>query len=139
MKIDDDRLLHVRGVGERAEELANELLDWQEAKCRAMFMLGYLHDVCYQYSRNQLEHEEIGGELLKQAGYQCWREVYYHGVPEPEYQSGELMILNIADMETSKDGRRISMEERFADIANRYGSDSEQYTKAARLAAKLKS
>ena len=138
LKIDDDRLLHVRGVGERAEELAHELFDWDEDKCREMFVLGYLHDVGYQYSRDQLEHEEIGGELLKRAGYQYWREVYYHGVPEPEYQSDELMILNISDMETSKDGRRISMDERLADIADRYGDDSKQYIKAKKLVTELK-
>lgn len=64
LRIDDDRLLHVRGVGERAEELSHELFDWNEEKCREMFVLGYLHDVGYQYSRNQPQHEGISGVLI---------------------------------------------------------------------------
>ena len=68
----------------------------------------------------------------------AWKEVYYHGNPDAEYESDELTILNIADMETSNAGRRISMDERLESIADRYGSGSNQYVKAKRLVAQLK-
>lgn len=136
--IDNNRLLHMRAVGERAAELGKSLFGWDEGKCQELFVLGYLHDVGYQYSRLQLDHEEIGGLLLKTSGYKYWQEVYYHGVPGSSYQSDELLILNLADMGTSKDGRRISMAERLKDIAERYGDESEQYCKAAVLIKEIR-
>ncbi|MBR6460184.1 MAG: phosphohydrolase [Actinomycetaceae bacterium] len=135
--IDGDRLLHAQAVGERIAEIGREFFAWDERKCQEMFILGYLHDVGYRYSRNQLEHEEVGGLLLKEAGYKYWQEVYYHGVPDADYQSDELLALNMADMETSKSGQRISMDERLKDIANRYGDDSVQYRKAAALVEEI--
>ena len=113
-------------------------IDWDTLKCRELFVLGYLHDIGYQYSENQLQHERAGGELLEKSGYRYWKEVYYHGNPDAEYESDELTILNIADMETSNAGRRISMDERLESIADRYGSGSNQYVKAKRLVAQLK-
>ncbi|MDD7542352.1 MAG: HD domain-containing protein [Mobiluncus porci] len=135
--IDDDRLRHMRGVGERAAELGRELFNWDEEKCKQMFVLGFLHDVGYQFSLDQLDHEEIGGNLLKDAGYAYWKEVFCHGNPNSDYWSDELLVLNLADMETSKDGRRISMEERLLDIAQRYGADSKQYLQANKIVGQL--
>ena len=135
--IDNDRLKHMRGVGIRASELAAELFGWNEEKCREMFVMGYLHDVGYHYSLDQLEHEEIGGAILRRSGYKYWAEVYHHGVPNSSYQSDELFILNVADMETSKDGHRITMDDRLDDIRQRYGEESEQFLKAAILIREL--
>lgn len=135
--IDEDRLKHVRAVGARASELAAELFGWDEQKCRDMFVLGYLHDVGYQYAPDQLQHEEIGGEILKHAGYRYWAEVYYHGVPNSPYRSDELFILNVADMETSKDGQRVTMNDRLNDIKQRYGDTSKQFIKADTLMREL--
>ena len=43
------------------------------------------------------------------------------------------MILNIADMTISNDGKKVTYEERMAGIEERYGKDSEQYVEAEQV------
>ena len=50
----------------------------------------------------------------------------------------ELLILNLADMTTSPDGKPITIDQRLEDIENRYGTDSVQATKARKLAKRIK-
>ena len=133
----DTRMLRSRQVGVRAYELARELFNWDEEKCGHMFVLGILHDVGYQFAQHQNDHPAIGGELLRATGYAYWREVAHHGIPGSVYQSDELFILNLADMQTSSTGARVSIGERLDDIASRYGDTSPQYTDACELAGEL--
>lgn len=131
--ISENRIRHMLQVGRTAETLASELFDWPEDKCRAMFLLGYLHDAGYEYAREQSEHPEIAGLMLKKAGYEYWREVRWHGVPSPPYKSDELLILNIADNITDGAGNTVTVQDRLHDIEARYGSDSSQLQDAIRL------
>ena len=135
--ISDDRLQHVRGVATRAYQLSKRLFGWDENKAQEMFFLGFVHDAGYQFSANQRQHEERGGNILRRSGYNYWREVYYHGSPGSPYQSDELFILNLADMQTSGKGERVSLQQRLDDIAARYGYSSEQYIRARALADEL--
>lgn len=131
--IDGFRFKHMREVGTVCAELAERLFGWDESKCRQMFLLGYLHDIGYQYSADQLEHEAIGGAILADAGFQFADAVRDHGNPDVFPMSPELLILNIADMSVNRYGERVSFEDRLADISSRYGEESVQYVKAAEL------
>lgn len=136
--ISDERLFHMRGVGRRCQELAKELFDWSDMKCRQMFLMGFLHDVGYEFSVDQLDHAHVAGKMLDCVGYDYWEPIFFHGDTTLESMSSELLILNIADMQISKDGQRISVSERLKDIGVRYGEDSEQYTKACVLISVLR-
>lgn len=135
--ISNNRLLHMRQVAARAQEISIEIFGWPEHKARSMFILGFLHDIGYAFSSDQRQHEELGGECLHEIGYKHWREVYYHGNPDSPYDSDELFVLNLADMQTSSGGQRVTMEERLDDIASRYGNDSLQFILAQRLAQSI--
>ena len=74
---------------------------------------------------------------MHEIGYKHWREVYYHGNPDSPYDSDELFVLNLADMQTSSDGQRVTIEERLDDIASRYGNNSSQFILARRLAQSI--
>ena len=64
--MDENRLRHCHGVGVKASELGRALFGWSDEKCREMFVMGYLHDVGYQFAHEQSEHEELGGDLLRE-------------------------------------------------------------------------
>ncbi len=64
--------------------------------------------------------------------------LFDHGNPDIENWTDELLILNIADMTTSPDGKPITTNQRLEDIENRYGTDSIQATKARKLAKRIK-
>ena len=98
-----------------------------------LFILGMLHDIGYEFSETQSEHNTKGGLILKEQGYKFWKEVYYHGVPQTTYQSPELMLLNAVDMTIGPDGTELTMNERLDDIALRYGKGSVQYLEAIKL------
>ena len=89
-----------------------------------LFLLGYNHDIGYDFCFDKKEHNIVGGELLKNNGYKYWKEVYYHGNPDCKYKSLILKILNMADMQIDKYGNDVGYEKRLEDIKNRYGEDS---------------
>lgn len=123
--IDDNRYKHIRSVAELMAEIA------PEGKEKEMFLLGFLHDIGYLYQPK--DHNFFGGNLLKEQGYKYWQEVYWHGVPDTEYESAALDLLNAADMQVNGKGERVSYSERLEDIASRYGDDSSQYLLAQKM------
>lgn len=136
--MDENRVRHCHGVGLKASELGRTLFGWSDEKCREMFVMGYLHDVGYQFAHDQAKHDEIGGELLRSLGFKYWAEIFHHGDPESTYQSDELLVLNLADMLTSKDGNPTTLSDRVVDIALRYGGvESPQFITAWKLAEVL--
>lgn len=134
--MDEDRLKHSYAVAKKMIELGkNEGLS--EEELQELFLLGYLHDIGYQFGANE-NHNIIGGNLLKENDYKYWKEVYYHGVPNSEYQSMYLSILNAADMMIDKYGNDISFDKRIEDIKNRYGEESIQYINCLKIINDLK-
>ena len=134
--ISDDRQKHCIGVARLMYEMSLQK-GWGLEKSKEMFTLGFLHDIGYEFSEKQEEHPQIGGTLLKEQGYKYWKEVYYHGTVTDEYQSEELMLLDVADMLIDSCGVRVEAAERLEDILRRYGVESKQYKEAKLLANKL--
>ena len=135
--MDNDRLIHSYAVANKMVELGKEknLLDEQ---LRELFLLGYLHDIGYQFGINE-NHNVIGGNLLKNSNYKYWKEVYYHGIPNSEYKSLYLDILNTADMMIDKYGNDVGFDKRLDDIKNRYGENSIQYKNCVKIINELRS
>ena len=109
-----------------------------EFYAKKMFHLGLVHDIGYQFTDNNKEHAHVGGEFLREEGYEYWKEVYDHGDPNfTERPSDEWFLLNIADMQTDAKGNRVSFDERLKDIGDRYGFDSYEYLTARTLVMAL--
>lgn len=62
----------------------------------------------------------LGGGILKSQGYKYWKEVYYHGVANCEYQSKFLDLLNWADMRIDSAGKEVSLDGRLEELSVRY-------------------
>ena len=129
---DKDRLNHPLAVSNKMVEIG-ENLNLKEKDLQDLFILGYNHDIGYDFCSDKKEHNILGGEILKNNGYKYWKEVYYHGNPNSEYQSQFLKILNMADMQIDKYGNDVGYEKRLEDIKNRYGEDSIQYTNSYKI------
>ncbi|WP_339009092.1 hypothetical protein LC567_10345 [Fusobacterium animalis] len=97
------------------------------------FLLGFIHDIGYEFCNTQYEHAKIGGNILHSQGYKHWKEVYYHGIIQYEYNSSLLQLLNFVDMTTGPNGEDMTMEERIDDIIKRYGKESPQAKEAKEL------
>lgn len=136
MIFDDKRMAHSIAVAIKLKQLSQKLSDKKEY-AEDMFYLGLLHDAGYEFSNIQEEHEQRGGEILKRNGYKYWREVYYHGNPNPPISSPELFLLNYADMTTGPNGETMTLEERVSEIAQRYGEATSQYKTALLIAKQL--
>ena len=133
--MDNDRLKHSYAVACKMVELGKER-KLSEEKLRELFMLGYVHDIGYQFGENN-NHNILGGNVLKDSGYKYWKEVYYHGIPNSEYKSLFLNILNTADMMIDKYGNDVGFDKRLEDIKNRYGEDSIQYNNSVKMVNEL--
>jgi len=134
--ISNDRLNHSIEVARMMVELS-EKAGWSPTKCQEMFLLGYVHDIGYEFAENQCDHADIGAKILKEQGYKYWQEVALHGKIDSSYESEELRMLNIADMSVDSHGIRVGAKRRLEDIAERYGVKSKQYLEAVQLANKI--
>ena len=134
--MNDDKLKHSYGVAKKMIELGKGI-NLTEDQVQELFLLGYIHDIGYQFGNNE-NHNIIGGKILKDNNYKYWKEVYYHGIPNCEYKSLYLDILNKADMMIDKYGNDIGFDKRLEDIRNRYGDDSIQYKSCVELINELK-
>ncbi len=130
--MDKDRLKHSLTVANKMVEIGKDL-NLKESDLQDLFVLGYNHDIGYDFCFDKKEHNIVGGEILKNNGYKYWKDVYYHGNPNSEYQSQFLKILNMADMQIDKYGNDVGYEKRLEDIKNRYGEDSIQYTNSYKI------
>ena len=137
MEVTENRIKHCLAVGKKMKELAETCPDKYPVNPEEAFALGVLHDIGYEFSDQQEEHANKGGLFLKNQGYKYWREVFYHGIPQDEYQSEMLALLNYADMITGPDGGAMTIQQRIDDIGKRYGEDSRQKKEAVKLAKML--
>lgn len=126
---DKDRLIHSLAVANKMIEIG-EKFNLGKEKLEDLFILGLNHDIGYALGCNNVEHNVVGGGKLKNNDYKYWKEVYYHGNPNTEYNSLFLKILNMADMQIDKYGNDVGYEKRLEDIKTRYGEDSIQYINA---------
>jgi len=62
--MDLDRLKHSIAVARKMVEIAKKL-NLNEEEIKNCFIIGYNHDVGYEFTINGINHNIIGGELLK--------------------------------------------------------------------------
>ena len=136
--MDEDRLKHSLSVARKMVEIAKSK-NLNEEDIKNCFVIGYNHDIGYEFAENKFNHNVIGGEILKNSNFKYWKEIYYHGEIDIEYKSLYLDILNQADMQIDKYGNDVGYDKRLEDIKNRYGEDSEVYNKCYKLIDKLRS
>ena len=137
MNIDSDRLKHSLAVARKMVEIGKNK-ELTEKELQELFVLGYNHDIGYEFVDNNLDHGIVGGEILKESNYKYWQKVYYHGNPNTKYESLYLTILNQADMQIDKCGNDVGYEKRLEDIKSRYGDKSIEYTNARTIIEKIK-
>ena len=135
--MDKDRLNHSFAVANKMVEIGKKY-NLEEADLQDLFVLGYNHDIGYEFCTNNIEHNIIGGQILGNNGYKYWKEVYYHGNPSTQYNSLFLRILNMADMQIDKYGNDVGIAKRLEDIKIRYGENSKPYIYSKQIIDKLK-
>ena len=129
--MEQNRIKHILAVAEKMRESAERFgVDLNDA-----YLVGYLHDIGYEIG--PLMHNFSGGMILEKNGFRYWEEIYWHGVPNSNYHSNMLDLLNYSDMTTDFDGTNVTIDERLDHISSRYGSDSSQYINACKLAEEL--
>jgi len=96
------------------------------------------HQVAVARKMVEIAQSKIGGEILKKSNFKYWKEVYYHGEVNIEYESAYLTILNQADMQIDKYGNDVGYEKRLEDIQNRYGTNSKTYKTCCKLVDKIR-
>ena len=135
--MDNDRLKHSYAVANKMVEIGKSK-NLNDNELEDLFLLGLVHDIGYQFGKNE-DHNIVGGNILKNNNYKYYKEVYYHGIPNSEYKSLYLDILNTADMMIDKYGNDVGFDKRLEDIKSRYGEDSSVYLKCIELINELKS
>ena len=135
--MDFDRLKHSISVARKMVEIG-KTYNLKESELQDLFLLGFNHDIGYEFKNETQEHDVIGGNILRENSYKYWKEVYYHGKPDVPYKSLYLDILNMADMQIDKYGNDVGYEKRLEDIKNRYGEESKVYISCNKLIKSFK-
>lgn len=132
--ISEDRQKHIMAVARKMYDIVAANPEKFEITPEDAFLLGYLHDVGYEFAEKQTDHPSVGEHLLVRNRYKYTLEVGHHGIPQTDYSSEALSLLNYADMTTGPAGQDIAIEEWVEDIVARYGEDSAQTKSAKKLA-----
>ncbi len=135
--MDEDRVKHSLAVAKKMVEIAKKY-NMNEMDIKNCFVIGINHDIGYEFSLNKNEHNKIGGKVLKETGFKFWKEIYFHGEVDIEYESPYLKILNQADMQIDKFGNDVGYDKRLKDIKIRYGENSNTYNKCCKLVEKIR-
>lgn len=134
--ISENRIKHIIGVARKSYQIAKEKYQLSEEDARKAFVIGFNHDIGYEFSQFNMEHPEIGYELIEKTfNYKC-NEIKNHGNEFSE-QDIFLKILNEADLSVDSKGNFVTVEERLEDIKNRYSETAPEYLKPLALAKKL--
>lgn len=133
------RAKHSIAVAEKMRDIVIRNPSLCDCTPEEAYALGHLHDIGYAFVDDPDKHATYAGELLENAGYKHWREVYWHGNPTCIYKSKELYLLNYADMTTSSSGKNVTFQRRINDIAKRYGDNSMQVRSACAMIERLRS
>jgi len=123
--MDEDRIKHSFAVARKMKQIAIDL-GLNDEEINDCFVIGFIHDIGYEFATNKMEHNKIGGEILKRNNFKYWKEIYYHGETEIEYeqlpvkpetmeavQEGMLAVAN------SEDGTAVRL---FQDLPYRVGA-----------------
>lgn len=136
--ISENRLHHMLAVGRKAYQIAKEM-EQSEDFCRRMFVLGFNHDIGYEFSKSRWEHAQLGADMLASLGVTnsytlaC---VSKHGTIPPD-ETLSWRILNMADMLIDYKGDEVTAEQRLQGLREHYGGISEQYLQSLELCKHL--
>lgn len=140
--ISEDRLHHILGVARECYQIAKNMTK-DETFCRRMFMIGWNHDVGYEFSEKQEEHPIISEEMLNtlkiskaNTGQRVCHAIKKHG-QYTDLKTIEWKILNIADLTIDSKGNKVDVMQRLEDIKYRYGEYSNQYLTACDIAVQV--
>lgn len=136
--ISENKIKHSLGVARACREIARQK-GLSEDFSDAMFVMGLLHDIGYEDEPNS-SHGHKSSEMIRSfQGYidECCDAINSHGLTFDNWLFYD-EVLNLADMTTSYDGIKVSIEERLQGIEERHGSDSIHYKNAVEVANKLK-
>lgn len=75
--MDENRLKHSIAVARKMVEIAKSK-NMSDEEIKNCFIIGYNHDIGYEFTKNGINHNIIGGEILKNINFKYWKEVYYH-------------------------------------------------------------
>lgn len=134
--ISEDKLHHIIGVARRCYEIAKER-GYCESTAQRLFLIGWLHDVGYEFSEKFEEHPIISNNMISTLIRNGNFAIKNHGKVDLEYSDFELDILNMADLTVDHKGNKCTVEERLKGIEDRYGKDTESYRNAEKLAMQL--
>lgn len=134
--ISEDKLHHIIGVARRCYEIAKER-GYCESTAQRLFLIGWLHDVGYEFSENFEGHPIISNNMISTLIKNGNFAIKNHGRVDIDYSDYELDILNIADLTVDHKGNKCTIEERLKGIEERYGKDTESYKNAEKLAKQL--
>lgn len=135
--ISDDRLYHILGVARKAYKIAKDM-GKDEDFCRKCFMIGWIHDVGYEFSLFPGQHSDNSAKMLLLLEDTCtvsdlqkasYKAIKNHGKYVSD-MTDEYKILTMADMLVDFDGKEVSVMTRLEGIKERYGEHSDQYLTA---------
>lgn len=130
--ISNDRLFHILSVARKCYEIAKKE-GFKEDFCRKMWLIGWLHDIGYEFTTEKEKHPDISVELMQNLCIDISdiniNAIKYHG-KYPEKITDEWRILNMTDMLIDSKGNDVGVMARLEDIEYRFGRYSDIYLTA---------
>lgn len=139
--ISDNRMQHIVAVARKCYKLAKTKHGMNETDAQKAFLMGFLHDIGYEFSEKSTEHPAKGIEMLSSFTNMEWGQMLFailtHGKPQQYIGTVYQTILNEADLTIDHIGTEVTMEQRCNEIKDNYGEQSTQYLNAVKMKNRL--
>jgi predicted hydrolase (HD superfamily) len=140
--ITDNRMDHTIAVARKCYDLARQEYGMSEENSRKAFIMGFLHDIGYEFATEASAHPDIAVDILTSFTSIEWDQMIFaimtHGKPQKFLGTTYQAILNEADLTVNSKGEPVSMEERCEGIKARYGQESIQYCNSVKMIEKIR-
>ena len=140
--ITDNRMDHTIAVARKCYDLARKEYCMSEENARKAFLMGFLHDIGYEFVQEAPAHPDVAVDILTSFSNIEWDQMVFaimtHGKPDRFLGTTYQAILNEADLTVNNKGEAVSMKERCESIKATYGHESPQYYNSVKMVDKLK-
>lgn len=129
---------HALGVARACYIIAREHYRMSIDDAKKVFLLGWLHDVGYEFASTVAEHAKVGADLAELIGFEYSEEIRHHGISQELFHSDVLDILYAADILVDAHGEFVTIEDRLDDISARHPKEDGVHESTEKLINHLK-
>ena len=130
--------VHALGVARACYIIAREQFGMSVEQAKKAFILGWIHDIGYEFAPTSFEHADAGADVAEIIGFEYADEIRAHERIQDSFPSDMLDILYMADLLADGAGKFVCAQKRLEDIKTRHPESDGVYKETEKIVEYLR-